>query len=261
MLTIHNLSVSFGDQEVLHDFNLSVKPGEVVALVGESGSGKTTAIRSMFSLLPHEGKMTSGTITLEGESLAEKTAKEWSHLRGKEMAMIFQDSGAMLNPISKIKKQFIEYLRLHEHMTKQEAYDRAVEMLAATHLPDPKRVMESYPFELSGGMRQRVGIALAMSFHPKILLADEPTSALDATTQKQIVAELMQLQQKHNTAIVIVTHNLGLAVHMAQNIVVMKDGAIVETGNPEDILNHSHQEYTKKLLAAMPNAEEGSDYV
>ncbi len=256
MLTVQHLSVSYCGKLVLHDFNLEMNPGEIVALVGESGSGKSTAIRGIFSILSHEGKVTGGDVRLYGEPLLNKTFQQWQSIRGKEISMIFQDCGAMLNPIAKIKTQFVEYLRLHETMTKAEAYNRAVEMLAATNLPDPKRVMNAYPFQLSGGMRQRVGIAMAMAFQPKLLLADEPTSALDATTQKQIVQEMMALCKTYGTAIIMVTHNLGVAAHMADRILVMQEGSVVEEGRTADVIYKPQHPYTKQLLAAIPKAKE-----
>ena len=197
-----------------------------------------------------------GQISLDGVSLLDKTIAQWRDIRGKEIAMIFQDSGAMLNPIRKIKGQFIEYIRIHQPMSKQEAHKKAVEMLLSTNLQDPKRVMNSYPFQLSGGMRQRVGIAMAMTFTPKILLADEPTSALDATTQKLIVEDMMALRKQHNMSIVLVTHNLGVAAHMADRILVMQDGEIVEQGTSYDIINAPQHAYTKQLLDTVPELEE-----
>ncbi len=250
MLSVDNLCVSYLGKEVLKNFSLQLDQGEVVALVGESGSGKSTAIRAMFSLLSHEGVITDGQISLDGASLLDVSISQWQDIRGKKIAMIFQDSGAMLNPIRKIKGQFLEYIRIHSAMTKQEAYQKASEMLLSTNLQDPERVMNAYPFQLSGGMRQRVGIAMAMTFNPKVLLADEPTSALDATTQKLIVEDMMALRDKHNTSIVIVTHNLGVAIHMADRIVVMKDGCIVEQGTSYDIVHTPQHPYTKQLLLA-----------
>ncbi len=255
MLSVDNLCVSYLGKEVLKNFSLQLEQGEVVALVGESGSGKSTAIRAMFSLLSHEGVITDGQISLDGASLLDVSISQWQDIRGKKIAMIFQDSGAMLNPIRKIKGQFIEYIRIHSAMTKQEAYQKASEMLLSTNLQDPERVMNSYPFQLSGGMRQRVGIAMAMTFNPKVLLADEPTSALDATTQKLIVEDMMALRDKHNMSIVLVTHNLGVAAHMADRILVMQDGCIVEQGTSYDIVHNPQHPYTKQLLDTVPELE------
>ena len=255
MLNVDNLCVSYAGKEVLKNFSLQLQQGEVVALVGESGSGKSTAVRAIFSLLSHEGDITDGHISLDDDSLLDKTTNQWRDIRGKKIAMIFQDSGAMLNPIRKIKGQFIEYIRIHESMSKHDAYEKAIEMLRVTNLQDPKRVMNSYPFQLSGGMRQRVGVAMAMTFNPTLLLADEPTSALDATTQKLIVDEMMELRKKHNMSIILVTHNLGVAAHMADRILVMQDGVVVEQGASHDIVNNPQHAYTKQLLDTVPELE------
>ncbi len=256
MLDVKNLCVSYAGKEVLKDFNLHMNQGEVIALVGESGSGKSTAIRAIFSLLSHEGSVETGEVTLDGKSLLGLSPDQWREIRGNKIAMIFQDSGAMLNPIRKIKGQFVEYIRLHQSMTKAEAYEKAIEMLRITNLQDPERVMNSYPFQLSGGMRQRVGVAMAMTFRPKLLLADEPTSALDATTQKVIVEEMMALREKYHMGIVLVTHNLGVAAHMADRILVMQNGLVVESGTANDVIYRPKHAYTKQLLDAIPKAKE-----
>ena len=176
------------------------------------------------------------------------------------MTMIFQDSGSMLNPVRKIGAQFLEYIRLHENLTKAEAKKRAIEMLEEVRLPDADNIMQSYPFQLSGGMRQRVGIAMALAFHPKLLLADEPTSALDVTIQAQIVRQMMELQKLEKTSIIMVTHNLGVATYMSNHIVVMKNGEIVEAGTRDEIMYNPQHEYTKNLIAAIPTME-GEPYV
>lgn len=168
------------------------------------------------------------------------------------MTMIFQDSGNMLNQVLPIGKQFIEYLRMHDNLTKEEAYFFAVEMLTRMNLPNPDNIMKSYPFELSGGMRQRVGIAMAMIFRPELLLADEPTSALDVTTQAQIVKELMFIPRSCGTAMIVVTHNIGVATYMSDKIMVMSKGKIIEYGKTKDIINSPKAEYTKALFASVP---------
>lgn len=158
----------------------------------------------------------------------------------------------MINPIKKIGDQYVEYIQVHDKMDKQAAYNRAVEMLSNMRLPDPDRVMNSYAFELSGGMKQRVGIAMAMTFNPELLLADEPTSALDVTTQAQIVRQMMEINKKYHQSIICVTHNLGLAAYMSDQIIVMRNGFIVESGDRDAILNHPQNLYTKNLLSAVP---------
>ena len=235
--------------------------GEICSIVGESGSGKTTLIRAILGCLPGGGEITAGEILFENESLLDlRSSEQWRRLRGTKISMIFQDSGAMLNPTRRIGKQFIEYIRTHEQMSKKTAYDLAVQMLERMRLPNGNNIMQSYPFQLSGGMRQRVGIAMAMTFQPKLLLADEPTSALDVTTQAQIVRQMLELREQFGTSIILVTHNLGVAAYMADKIVVMQHGQIVEQGSREQILHQPQHEYTKSLLAAVPSLE-GKRYV
>lgn len=260
MLDIQDMTVIYDDAVIIEHFNLHMKPGEIISLVGESGSGKTTVIRAVLGLLPGNGRVAQGDILLDGTSLLQKNDKELMDLRGNQISMIFQDTGSMLNPIKKIGSQFVEYIRLHEKVSKKEAYARGVKMLEQMRLPDGDNIMKSYPFQLSGGMRQRVGIAMAMTFNPKLLLADEPTSALDVTTQAQVVRQMMEMQQFHNTGIIIVTHNLGVAAYMSDRIIVMKNGRVEEEGNRDKILYHTTNEYTKKLIDAIPDLE-GEMYV
>ena len=260
MLDIQNITVEYDGKPFLRDFSLHMKRGEIISLVGESGSGKTTVIRSILGLLPYEGELVSGDILFEGKSLAKYSEKELQKLRGSRISMIFQDSGAMLNPIRKIGSQYIEYIQKHEKMGHKAAEERAVTMLEAMRLSEPEHIMKSYGFQLSGGMRQRVGIAMAMTFEPELLLADEPTSALDVTTQAQIVRQMMELRKNHGTSIILVTHNLGVAAYMSDRIVVMQNGKIVEAGDRKMILEQPSCEYTRKLLAAVPNMY-GEGYV
>lgn len=197
--------------------------------------------------------MTKGEILFEGKSLLSNTKEEWRKLRGTDISMIFQDSGAMTNQTRIIGKQFVEYIRTHKNMMKKDAWDMGIKMLERMRLPSGDNIMKSYPFQLSGGMRQRVGIAMAMTFQPKLLLADEPTSALDVTTQAQIVRQMMELRDEYKTSIIVVTHNLGVAAYMADSIIVMKNGEIVDAGDREQILHHSQSDYTKNLLDAVPS--------
>ena len=191
-------------------------------------------------------------LQIPSRSEQKKLDEEWRKLRGTEMSMIFQDSGAMINPVRRIGAQYVEYIRAHENISKKDAFDKGVEMLEKMRLPSGENIMRSYPFQLSGGMRQRVGIAMAMTFQPKLLLGDEPTSALDVTTQAQIVRQMMELREKYNTSIIVVTHNIGVAAYMADKIIVMNDGRIVDSGDRDQILNHPSCEYTKNLLASVP---------
>lgn len=261
MIDISNLSISYGEEGLaVKDFQLHMKKGDIVGIVGESGSGKTTVIKSIIGALPETAKIVSGDIKWNGRSLFENKAKDWQEIRGVKLSMIFQDCGGSLNPIRTIGKQFVEYILIHEKLSKKDAWDKAMKMLVSMRLPDAKNIMNSYPHQLSGGMRQRVGIAMAMTFQPELLLADEPTSALDVTTQAQIVSQMMELRENFGTSIIMVTHNLGVAAYMSDHIVVMQKGKIEEQGKSDMVINHSANEYTRKLLSAIPKMG-GTRYV
>ena len=253
MLKLDNVTISYKNVPTVQNFNLDMKEGQIVSLVGESGSGKTTVIRAVLGLLAGGGKVTEGSITFEGEDLLSYTPEQWRKLRGSDISMIFQDSGAMMNPTRKVGKVFTEYILTHENISKKEAWSKGIAMLERMRLPSPDNIMESYPFQLSGGMRQRVGIAMGMTYQPKLLLADEPTSALDVTTQAQIVRQMMKLRDDYHTGIIVVTHNLGVAAYMSDYIVVMKNGKMEDQGTREYILKESKNEYTRKLLEAVPS--------
>ena len=261
MLEIKDLAVQYGNQApTIEHFNLSMKKGEIISVVGESGSGKTTVIRAVLGALSGAGRVTSGDILYHGESLLKNSKSDWRKIRGSKMSMIFQDCGGTLNPIRKIGSQYVEYIRTHQSMTKKEAWDKAVSMLTKMRLPDAENIMNSYPYQLSGGMRQRVGIAMAMTFNPELLLADEPTSALDVTTQAQIVRQMMELRDDFGTGIIIVTHNIGVAAYMADQLIVMHHGKVVDHGTRDEVLNNPTSDYTRKLLEAVPEME-GKRYV
>lgn len=256
MLEIKNITVRYknSDKPAVENFSLNIKQGEICCLVGESGSGKTSVIRAVLGNLPVQGTVTQGDILFEGQSLLDNTGNDWRRIRGTEISMIFQDSGAMMNPVRTIGSQFVEYIRAHGAYTRREAWKKGVQMLKNVRLPDGEHIMNRYPFQLSGGMKQRVGIAFAMFFRPKLLLADEPTSALDVTTQAQIVGEMMKLREDYGTGIIMITHNLALAAYMSDRILIMKDGRVTDSGNRDHILHHSQADYTKNLLAAVPPA-------
>ena len=198
LLEITNVDISYGKRLIVKDCNLTLEKGEICSIVGESGSGKTTVIRAVLGLLAGGGKVTAGDIVYEGRSLLTLNDKQWRALRGHDISMIFQDSGAMMNQTRLIGKSYVEYILTHENISKKEAWDKGAEMLGRMRLPDPDRIMNSYPFQLSGGQRQRVGIAMGMTYQPRLLLADEPTSALDVTTQAQIVRQMMELRHEHH---------------------------------------------------------------
>lgn len=253
MLKIENLSVCYlGNQLASVDnFNLTIKHGEIVGIVGESGSGKSTVLKAILGALPKQTKIL-GEIRLEEDSLLKQSSEQWQKMRGTKLSLIFQDSSSALNPIRKIGSQYEEYILQHRSLSKEEAHSKAKEMLLKMQLSDPESILGSYPHQLSGGMCQRVGIAMAMTFTPQLLLADEPTSALDVVTQKQIVEELLRVRKMYNTSILMVTHNLAMAAYMADHLVVMERGKIVDSGTVLEVLQTPKSDYTKKLLLAVP---------
>lgn len=252
LLDVKNLHIAYQDKPTVMDVNFTLKQGEVLAIVGVSGSGKTTVIRSILGLLSSGGKVSEGDIVFEGRSLHHLTKKEWQSIRGKEISMIFQDSGSALDPIQKIGKQFREYFKTHELLSNEECNAKAIKLLASVALMNGADILQRYPYELSGGQRQRLGVAMGLALVPKLLLADEPTSALDVTTQSQVVMEMMALAKNQGTSIIIVTHNLGVAAYMADHILVMKEGRVVDSGHPRDILEHPNHQYTKHLMDSVP---------
>lgn len=261
LLEVKDLDISYGDKLTVTGASLELDKGEIMSIVGESGSGKTTVIRAIMGCLPGAGRVSRGSITFDGKDVLQNTPEEWRKMYGSEMSMIFQDSGNMINPIRRIGQQFIDYVQAHQpDKTKDQAYKMCCDMLTNVRLPNPENIMNSFPFELSGGMRQRVGIAMGMTYQPKLLLADEPTSALDVTTQAQIVRQMMELRDDYGTGIIVVTHNLGVAAYMSDYIVVMKDGHIEDQGDRDHILHHSENDYTRRLLSAVPSMG-GESYV
>ena len=252
LLEVKNLHIQYAGTEMVHGISFSLDSGEVLSLVGESGSGKTSVIRAILGCLPHEGRVNEGEIIFSGVNMLKNTPKMWRDISGRNISMIFQDSGSMMNPIRTIGSQFVEYILEHSSMEPQKAEKEAKEMLDKMQLPNPDTIMDSFPFELSGGMRQRVGVAMAMFFRPQLLLADEPTSALDVTTQAQVVKELMKICREDGTAIILVTHNLGVATYMSDKIMVMQNGHVVEEGTSEAIIENPQANYTKELLHSVP---------
>lgn len=253
LLEVKGLTVSYGRRVTVSDADIELERGEILSIVGESGSGKTTVIRAIMGCLPGNGRVTGGSVVFDGTDMLARSDEERRAMCGGAVSMIFQDSGNMINPIRRVGEQFADYIRAHApEMSRKEAEELAKAMLSSVCLPKPENIMKLYPFELSGGMRQRVGIAMAMAFSPKLLLADEPTSALDVTTQAQIVRQIMDVRDEYNAAVIIVTHNLGVASYMSNNIMVMKNGRVVESGPRERIIGDPKDEYTKRLLAAVP---------
>ena len=251
ILNLKNLSVSYGDINILKDIDLSLKEGEILGIVGESGSGKSTLIKSIMGILDENASI-DGEINFEGKDLTSLSLKDYRKIKGNEISMIFQNPTEYFNPTRKISKQFIETIRSHNDISKQEIQKKAINTFKFLGLQDGKKIWNSYPFELSGGMNQRVAIALSIMLEPKILLADEPTSALDVTVQAQVVKELLKLRHKLNTSIILVTHNIGVASYMSNNIAVMYGGRIVEYGDSEELINNPKHPYTKMLINSVP---------
>lgn len=252
LLSYEHVEISYGGTPVVHDVSFSVKPGEILGLVGESGSGKSTLIKAAMGLLGDNGLVTKGDILFDGKNIPDLPEKELRKIRGAKIGMIFQDAGASLCPIRTIGEQIYESMSAHMDISRADAQDRAFTLFEKLHFQDSRRIWDSYPFELSGGMNQRAGIVIAMLMNPAVLLADEPTSALDMAVQKQVVLEMKQLRDLFGTAIILVTHDIGVVSAMADTVLVLKDGRKVEYGPARKVLQAPEQAYTKKLLAAVP---------
>lgn len=254
-LIVKHLTVKYEEKLAVKDVSFSLNSGKIYVLVGESGSGKTTLLRSIGGILPKEGKIISGDICLDEKDLVNISEKEWEKIHGSSIGYIFQNPEQSLSPLTKIEKQFLECARAHETIErkdKKQILSEVQKMLSKLCFTDPKRVLKSYPFELSGGMCQRVAIALAIMNRPILLLADEPTSALDTVSQKMTIETLLTLKEKKKITMLIVTHNMEVACKLADEIGVMYKGKIIESGLPEEILKNPKETYTKKLIAAIP---------
>ena len=255
MLKINHLNIQFHDTdpvtEAVTDFSMKMNPGEIIGIVGESGSGKTMTALAMMGLLNRYAN-TSGEIWFQDRNLLELSPQELQKIRGKDMGMIFQEPMTSLNPVLRIGEQVEESLRLHEELSKEEFKNRALQMMQAVELPTPEEIYNKYPHELSGGMRQRVMIASALICNPALLIADEPTTALDVTIQKQIIQLLKWVNQKRGTAIMFISHNLGVVQELCDRVVVMYKGKIMEEGSIGDVFRSPKDDYTKRLLDAIP---------
>lgn len=261
LLEINDLQVSFitGETEfaAVKGVSFYVRKGETVGIVGESGSGKSVTARSIMRLLPSPPSfLKSGTIHFQGKNLVQQSEKEMESIRGKDISMIFQDPMTSTNPTIKIGEQIAESLIKHQGMTKEQAYNRTIELLKLVGIKNAEERYNQYPHEYSGGMRQRAMIAMALACNPSLLIADEPTTALDVTIQAQILNLMKQMQEQFGTAIILITHDLGVVAGMCDRIVVMKEGEIVEEGTTEEIFAHAKHPYTKRLLNALPKLHE-----
>ena len=252
LLSYQSVEICFNGRAVTHDVSFTLKSGEILGIVGESGSGKSTLLKASMGLLGSNGMVTKGDIWFDGKNLPDLSEKELREIRGAKIGMIFQDCGASLCPIRTIGDQIYESMSAHGRVTKAEAKDKALELFEKLHFRNGQRIWDSYPFELSGGMNQRAGIAIAMLMEPLILLADEPTSALDVAVQRQVVQEMLHLRDMFGTAIILVTHDIGVVSAMADTVLVLKDGNVMEYGPARQVLDAPESEYTRKLMAAVP---------
>lgn len=251
LLRVEHVTISYNGKPMVEDVSFEVKQGEILGIVGESGSGKSTIIKAIMGLLGEEGLVTRGDIWYKGENLTDMSEKKLRKLLGTEIGMVFQDCKAALCPVRTIGAQIYEAVSEHEKISKKEVRKRAGEIMKKIGLDDSDRVLDSYPFELSGGMNQRVGICTAMIMRPKLLLADEPTSALDVTVQKQVVEELLFMREEYNTAMILVTHNIGVVRMMADRVLVLQNGHVKEYGETENVLENPQDSYTKRLMESV----------
>jgi ABC-type dipeptide/oligopeptide/nickel transport system ATPase component len=251
LFEMRNVEISYDSKAVVHNVNLKIKYGEILGIVGESGSGKSTLIKAAIGLLGNGGSINKGNVFYKGNNLLNMKTEELRKIRGPEMGMIFQNCEAALSPTRTIGSQLKEMMKQHTDMDEKEIINMANAFFQKMNL-DGSRILKSYPFELSGGMNQRVGIVMAMMLKPDLLFADEPTSALDIISQAQVVGELKKLRDEFGTAIVIVTHNIGIVSYMADKVAVMNQGNLIEYGETKDVINNPKQAYTKKLISAVP---------
>lgn len=259
LLRVEHVTISYNGEPVVQDVSFELKQGEILGIVGESGSGKSTIVKAIMGLLGEEGLVTRGDIWYRGENLTDMSEKKLRKLLGTEIGMVFQDCKSALCPVRTIGVQIYEAVTEHEKISKKEVRKRAGEIMKKIGLDDSDRVLDSYPFELSGGMNQRVGICTAMIMRPNLLLADEPTSALDVTVQKQVVEELLLMRKEYNTAMILVTHNIGVVRKMADRILVLQNGQVRDYGATEAILDHSEDLYTKKLMGSVLSLKREND--
>ncbi len=259
LLKVRDLHTSFftpaGEVRAVNGISFNLDRGKVLGIVGESGSGKSVTAYSIMQILANTGKIVSGSIKLDGQELVNSGEKLMKTVRGNRISIIFQDPMTSLNPTYTIGHQLIEAITLHTNRDRKQAWDRAVEMLRLVNVNEPERRMRQYPFEFSGGMRQRVMIAMALACEPDILIADEPTTALDVTIQAQILELMKSLQEELGMAIIMITHDLGVVAQMCDEVIVMYAGSICEQGTADEIFYNPRHEYTKGLMRSIPTAD------
>lgn len=263
LLEVKNLKTQFklknGIVNAVNNIDFSIDKGEILAIVGESGSGKSVTSLSIMGLVQDPGKVVDGEILFKGKDLRKRSDKEIQSIRGNEISMIFQEPMTSLNPVYKIKNQLMESIMTHMNLSKKEALERAIKMLDLVGIPSPEKRINDYPHQMSGGMRQRVMIAMALSCHPELLIADEPTTALDVTIQAQILELIQSLREKLNMAVLLITHDLGVVAETADRVIVMYCGRIVEEATAEELFRHPKHPYTVGLLESIPKIDEDRD--
>lgn len=261
ILSIENLRIHFetfaGEVQAIRGVNLKLEKGETLALVGESGSGKSVTAKSVMKLLSNNAVVKEGAIIFKGENILEKSERDMQSIRGKKIAMVFQDPMTSLDPTMKIGKQITEVIIKHEKASKEEANKRAEELLELVGIPNAKERMKQYPHQFSGGQRQRIVIAIALACNPDVLIADEPTTALDVTIQAQILELLKELQQQFQMAIIFITHDFGVVANVADRVAVMYAGKVVEVGTADEVFYNPQHPYTWGLLRSMPTLHTG----
>lgn len=253
LLRFDKVDISYPGETAVKQLSFAVSPGEILGIAGESGSGKSTLLRAAFGLLGQDGFITHGTIWYKDRDITKLTAKERRKLNGPEIGAVFQNAGSSFCQIRTVGAQLYEMMRAHRRITRPEFQETALELLSKLGFEDGSRILKSYPFELSGGMQQRVGIAAAMLLHPQIIFADEPTSALDIPIQRQVIEEMLTARSCFGTAIVLISHSISIIEAMADHVLVMRNGEAVEYGDTEQILTNPQTDYTKKLLKAVPS--------
>ena len=255
LLDVQHLSVAFaGSPPAVDDVSFQIAAGETLGLVGESGSGKSVTAFAILRLLQPTGRITSGAVMFQGRNLLTLSEGEMREVRGAGISLIFQEPMTALNPVMRIGDQIAEALLVHGKASRSEARRRAIELLEAVRIPDPAARVRDYPHQLSGGMRQRVMIAIALACHPPLVIADEPTTALDVTIQAQVLDLLRELKTRYNLALLLITHDFGVIAEMADRVAVMFKGQLVEQGPVRDVLRAPTHQYTRNLLAAVPGA-------
>ena len=259
LVDIKNERLSFftpvGEVKALNDVSIHLREGEVLGIVGESGSGKSVTAYSLMGLTAHPGKLVGGSLMFNGHQIDQMSDKEMRKIRGNEISIIFQDPMTSLNPVYTVGNQIMEAIRYHTDKSKAQAKERARELLELVGINEPDKRLKQYPHELSGGMRQRIMIAMALACEPKLLIADEPTTALDVTIQAQILELMMELKEKLGMAIIMITHDLGVVASMCERIAVMYAGKIVEYGTADDIFYRAKHQYTKGLIRSIPRID------